>query len=176
MYEKLRTPNTICLRILHEDLGFRKCCLRWVPHSMADNEALCRVTFSEELPQNVRHAKETSFKHLSTSYESWFYYEYSHGSAWAASRAILPTRKHWKFKPKARFPLFSRRLAFTVFLLCLPGYGTMRSSSVHLFCLRSKGISATASVGRRFGVSTSISIVRQLRMPNGRGKKVPEQM
>jgi hypothetical protein len=63
MCQKLRIPTTTCLHILHEDLGFRKCDLRWVPHLMAENEAQCRATFSEDLLQPVCHAKETDFEH-----------------------------------------------------------------------------------------------------------------
>jgi hypothetical protein len=52
------------------DLGFRKCHLGWVPYSMTQNQAQCRVTFSEELLQVVRRAKETNFEHLLTGDES----------------------------------------------------------------------------------------------------------
>jgi hypothetical protein len=58
--QTLRIPKTTCLRVSHEDLGFRKCYLRWFPHSMRENEAQCWFTFSEELVQVVRHAKETT--------------------------------------------------------------------------------------------------------------------
>jgi hypothetical protein len=92
MCQKLRIPKTTCLRGLHEDLGFRKCYLRWVPDSTTGNEAQCRVTFSEELLEVVRHAKETYFEHLLTGDGSWFYFGYPHDSAWAPSRATLQTR------------------------------------------------------------------------------------
>jgi hypothetical protein len=49
MCQKLRIAKTTCLRVLYEDLGFRKSYLRWIPHSMTENEALCRATFSQEL-------------------------------------------------------------------------------------------------------------------------------
>jgi hypothetical protein len=47
------------------------------------------------------------------------------------------------------------------------------SSFVHLFYLASKEISGTANVGRRFEVSTSISIMHEFTAPNGRGKILP---
>jgi hypothetical protein len=75
MCQKLRIPKTTRLRVLHEDLGFRKYYLRWIPHSMRDNEAQCRVALSEELLQAVRHAKETNFDNLLTGDESWFHCE-----------------------------------------------------------------------------------------------------
>jgi hypothetical protein len=63
---------------------------------MTENEAQCRVTFSDKLLQVVRHAKKTNFEHLSTADESWLYYEYPHDSAWVRSKATLPNRKAQK--------------------------------------------------------------------------------
>jgi hypothetical protein len=100
MRQRLRIPKTSCLRVLHEDLGFSKSYLRWVPHSMTGNEAQCQITFSEELLEVVRHAKETNFEHLLTGDESWFYYEYPHDSAWVPSRATLPTRTSKRIQTK----------------------------------------------------------------------------
>jgi hypothetical protein len=59
-------------------------------------------------------------------------------------------------------------------LLCLPECNTTQSSFAHLFRLTPKGNAATAGMGKRFNVSTSISILRKLTKPNGRGKKFPE--
>jgi hypothetical protein len=67
---------------------------------MTENEAQCRVTFSEELSQVVRHAKETNFEHLLGGDELWFYYKYRYDSAWAPSRAIFRFGKHRKFRRK----------------------------------------------------------------------------
>jgi hypothetical protein len=72
MYQKLRISKATYLHILHEDLGFRKCSLSWVRHSMTENEAHCRVTFFKKLLQVMRHARETNFKHFSTGDELWF--------------------------------------------------------------------------------------------------------
>jgi hypothetical protein len=60
---------------------------------MTENEAQCWVTFSEKLLQVLCHAKETNFEYILTDNESWFYYEYSHDSAWVLTEATLPTRK-----------------------------------------------------------------------------------
>jgi transposase len=98
--QKLRIPKTTCLRVLHEDLWFRKCYLRWVPYSMTGNKAQCRVAFSEALLEVARYAKETNFKHLLTGDESWFYYEYPDDSACAPLRASLPTRTSKEIQTK----------------------------------------------------------------------------
>jgi hypothetical protein len=47
MCQKLRFLKTTCLRIFHKDLGLKKCYLRWVLHSITENEAQCQVTMSE---------------------------------------------------------------------------------------------------------------------------------
>jgi hypothetical protein len=67
---------------------------------MTGNEAQCRLTFSEELFEVVRHAKETNVEHLLAGDESWCYYEYPHDSACAPSRATLPTRTSKKIQTK----------------------------------------------------------------------------
>jgi hypothetical protein len=66
---KLQIAKTAFVRVVHEDLEFRKCYLKWVPHLTAENKAQCRVTFSQELPQVMRHAKKTNFEHLLTGDE-----------------------------------------------------------------------------------------------------------
>jgi hypothetical protein len=88
---------------------------------------------------------------------------------------LFRLEKHRKFRPRnAWFPFFGRRTASTVFCLCVPGCSVMRSRFLYLYCLTSKGISATASIGQSFEVSTSISIMHQFTMPNGVDKKLPE--
>jgi hypothetical protein len=80
---KLQIPKTTCPRVLHDDLGFRKSYIRWLPHSLTENEAQGRVIFSKELLQVLCHAKETNFEHLLTGDESWFYYEHPYDLDWA---------------------------------------------------------------------------------------------
>jgi hypothetical protein len=138
---------------------------------MTENETQCRVTFSEELLQVVRHGKETNFEHLLTGDGSWFYDEYHHDLAWASSRATLPTRKAQKIQIKIPG------------LHCLVDFGHPQSSKLAVrdakffrasVLLDIERISGTTRAGRRFKVSTSISIMHQLTTPKGRGKKVPE--
>jgi hypothetical protein len=68
--------------------------------ALTDNEAQYPITFAEDLPQVVRHARETNFDYLLTGDESWFYYEYQHDFAWAPWRDPLPTRASKKKKSK----------------------------------------------------------------------------
>jgi hypothetical protein len=46
---------------------------------------------------------------------------------------------------------------------------------MRLLCLTWKGISATASIGKRFEVSISFRIIQQFTILNGRGKKLTEE-
>jgi hypothetical protein len=127
MWQKLRILKTTCLRVLHDNFEFRKYYLKCVLHAMTENEAQCLVTCSEELLQVVRHAKEANFEHLLAGDEPWFHYEDPHDSAWAPSRTTLRSRKTQKIQTKnVWLRLFGRRPAFTVFLFCLPGCGTMQ--------------------------------------------------
>jgi hypothetical protein len=69
----------------------QKSYFRWILHSMTENKVQCRLTFSEELLQVVRHAKETNIGHLLTSHESWLHYKHHHDSVGVASRATVLT-------------------------------------------------------------------------------------
>jgi hypothetical protein len=89
---------------------------------MAENEAQCRVTFSEELLQVVHHVKEINFEHLLTDDESWFYYEEPHDSASAPSTATLPTRKMQKIKTKTCMVSVTESLSNSRSLLALPAW------------------------------------------------------
>jgi hypothetical protein len=70
IYQKFRFAKATCLRVLHERRSFRRCYFRWAPHSMTQNEAQCRIAFSEEPLRVVQDARETSFNDslLVTSY------------------------------------------------------------------------------------------------------------
>jgi hypothetical protein len=65
----------------------------WIPHSTAENEAHCRVTFSEELRQVVQRVKEKNFEYLLAGDKPWFYDQCPHNSACGQSMATFPTRK-----------------------------------------------------------------------------------
>jgi hypothetical protein len=175
MCQKLWIPTTTCLPVLHEDLGFRKRCLRWISHLMTENEAQCRVTFFEELLQVMCHAKETNVKHLLTGDESWFYHEYPDGSAWAPSRTTLPARKTQKIQTTKCLVSIIWSTSGIHSLLAWPA--GMRYDP-EFFCVSVlpdiKRNLCDGRVGTRFEMSTSISIMHQLTTPNGRGKKLPE--
>jgi len=47
--ESLNIPNTVVLRILKEDLGKRKLCARFVPHSLTPEQREDRVTSCQDI-------------------------------------------------------------------------------------------------------------------------------
>jgi hypothetical protein len=47
--ESLNTPKTVVLRILKEDLGKRKLCVRFVPHSLTPEQREDRITSCEDI-------------------------------------------------------------------------------------------------------------------------------
>jgi hypothetical protein len=100
MCQKPRMAKTTRLRVLQQDLGFRKCYSKWVTHSVTKNEALCQFMFSEEFLSVMCHAKETSFEHLLSGDEPWFCSEHPHDSAWAREKVTLPNREAQKIQTK----------------------------------------------------------------------------
>jgi hypothetical protein len=49
MAESLNIPKTVVLRILKEDLGKRKLCARFVPHSLTPKQREDRVTSCQDI-------------------------------------------------------------------------------------------------------------------------------
>ena len=47
--ESLNIPKTVVLRILKEDLGKRKLCARFVPHSLTPEQKEDRITSYQEI-------------------------------------------------------------------------------------------------------------------------------
>jgi len=45
--ESLNIPKTVVLRILKDDLGKRKLCVRFVPHSLTPDQRVDRVTYCD---------------------------------------------------------------------------------------------------------------------------------
>jgi len=56
--------------IVHDDLGYRKVCSRWVPRQLSDDHKQARQTICQE--HLDRHAREDAFLHrIVTGNESW---------------------------------------------------------------------------------------------------------
>ena len=83
--ESLNIPKTLVLRILKEDLGKRKICARFVPHSLTPEQRKDRVTSG----QNIIAMADANnfFNNIITGDETWcFAYDPEtkrHSSEWA---------------------------------------------------------------------------------------------
>jgi hypothetical protein len=118
MCQEFRLAKTTCPRVLHEDLGFRRCYFRWVPHVVTENEAQSRTAFGEDFLQFVRHARETNFDNILTGDESWFDFWYSSDSAWGYRE--IPFRLEHQRKVRAKNawrPKSGRRLVSSLLAL-----------------------------------------------------------
>jgi transposase len=65
-----RITQATRLHILHNDLGLKKCQLRWVPHTLDQNSKNERVCYSRPLLETQEQAKQDSFRGVITGNES----------------------------------------------------------------------------------------------------------
>jgi len=68
--ESLNIPRTVVLRMLKEDLGKRKLCARFVPHSLTPEQREDRVTFRQDIIA-MADADKLFFNKLITGDETW---------------------------------------------------------------------------------------------------------
>ena len=68
--ESLNFPKTVVLRILKEDLGQRKLCARFVPHSLTPDQREDRVTSCQDIIAMIDEDK-TFFNNIITGDEIW---------------------------------------------------------------------------------------------------------
>ena len=68
--ESLNTPKTVVLRILKEDLGKRKLCARFVPHSSTPEQREDRVTSCQDIIA-MADADKKFFNKIITGEETW---------------------------------------------------------------------------------------------------------
>ena len=70
MAESLNIPKTVLLRILKEDLGKRKLCARFVPHSLTPEQREDRVTSCQDFIA-MANAHKSFFNQIITGDETW---------------------------------------------------------------------------------------------------------
>jgi hypothetical protein len=68
--ESLNIPTTVVLRILKEDLGKRKLCARFVPHSLTPEQREDRVTFCQDIIA-MADSDKIFFNKIITGDETW---------------------------------------------------------------------------------------------------------
>jgi hypothetical protein len=141
-------------------------------HPVSWSDRVAAVTEQLKL-STMRYPKELYFEHLLTSDESWFYYEYPYDSAWASSKATLPTRKHIKFRSKSPVSI----IWSTSNIHSVPALPAGRRYDAKFLCASIlPDIERNLCDGRRKKTLRGVyfhSIMRQVTMPNGRGKRLP---
>ena len=68
--ESLNIPKSVVLRILKEDLGERKSCARFVPHSLTPEQREDQVTFCQDII-TMADADKHFFNKIITGDETW---------------------------------------------------------------------------------------------------------
>jgi hypothetical protein len=70
--ESLNIPKTIVLQILKKDLGKRKLCACFVPHSLTPDQREERVTSCQDVIA-MADADRNFFNKIITEYETWYF-------------------------------------------------------------------------------------------------------
>lgn len=73
-------------------LNFKNMNLKWVPHSLTDEQKAKRILISKQLLKKLRSAKHHSWNYFLTGDESWFYLSYEHERMWVESGDEPQTR------------------------------------------------------------------------------------
>lgn len=63
-------------------LKFKNMNLKWIPHSLTDEQKYKRVSISKQLLKILRSAKHHSWNYFATGDESWFYLSYDYEQMW----------------------------------------------------------------------------------------------
>ena len=62
------------LKILHERLGLRKICARWVPHLLTDQQKQSRVRLASQVIEKYDKCDPRRFEEIVTGDETWIYH------------------------------------------------------------------------------------------------------
>ena len=111
--------STVYYRLTHR-LGFQNVHLKWVPHTLSDENKLMRVKNSIELLKILKSANHHSWNYFVTGDESWFEYEYNYHQKWIAPSEKVPQiPKVMKTSKKVMLTIFWNPHGFLV-VDCLP--------------------------------------------------------
>lgn len=69
----LHISMTSINKILHEHLGVRKICSRWIPHNLTAAQKKARVVWCKEMIKKYNHGHANSTYNIYTGDESWIY-------------------------------------------------------------------------------------------------------
>jgi hypothetical protein len=125
-----RIPTTTVYRHLTQSLGFVVKHLRWVPHSLTDDQKGERVALSKQLLRELCSIKRHGWQFIITLDESWFYLATDHEQIWLRSEEQPPERPRYTIQdPKMMLTIGWNPLGFHV-LNSLPKGRTLRPSTI----------------------------------------------
>jgi hypothetical protein len=81
---------------IHQHLlraGFELKHLKWVPHTLSEEQKRLRIEYAGELLDMLRAARHNSWNYFVTGDESWFYLETSHETIWLQHGDPRPVRE-----------------------------------------------------------------------------------
>jgi histone-lysine N-methyltransferase SETMAR len=91
MAEVLHVDHATILRHLHEKLGFKSYCVRWVPHLMSDELRATRKECAAQMIPYLEAARDDGWRHLVTGDESWFFITSTIRRMWSVVRDDVAT-------------------------------------------------------------------------------------
>jgi hypothetical protein len=71
---KLNMSHGYAYNIIHDDLGYRKVCSRWVPRQLSDDHKSARQSICQEYLDHHAHAGDVFLHRIVIGDESWVYH------------------------------------------------------------------------------------------------------
>ncbi|KAI6647433.1 hypothetical protein LOD99_12429 [Oopsacas minuta] len=82
--------------ILHKELGLRKLCARWIPHSLSSDQKKCRVDFCKIMLKRFVNGTSRAVSEILTGDETWIYHydleTKRHSKEWVEEGGLPPTK------------------------------------------------------------------------------------
>ena len=69
----MKTPSGSLTRILHDCLGVRKRCARWVPHKLSEEQKWCRVDWRTHMLRKFAGGRSPRVWDIVSGDETWVY-------------------------------------------------------------------------------------------------------
>jgi hypothetical protein len=120
--DSLKIPKTVVFRILKEDLGKRKLCARFVPHSLTPERREDRVTSCQDIIA-VADADKIFFNKIMTGGETWCF---------AYDPETKPQSSEWvvETSPRPKKVKFQRSRIRTMLIIFLDSHGLVHKEFV----------------------------------------------
>ncbi|KAI6651243.1 Mariner transposase [Oopsacas minuta] len=103
--------------ILHKELGLRKLCARWIPHSLSSDQIKCRVDFCKIMLKRFVNGTSRAVSEILTGDETWIYHynpeTKRQSKEWVEEGGLPPTKvRRIRSVGKQMWAIFFRRSGF----------------------------------------------------------------